>query len=176
MFNLVQLIRQIGISDYQIVKNDQLDDLKPTDFDKVLISPGPGVASEAGKLLPFVKKFLHEKSMLGICLGYEAIAEICGGRLKKLPKPMHGVRSVGKVIADNELFNGLPDTFQIGHYHSWIIDREGFPNVLEATLENSEGLIMAFRHKQYQLRGLQFHPESVMTEYGFEMMKNWTAL
>lgn len=176
VFNLVQLIEQAGETDYLIRKNDQLLSLDSDEFDKVLISPGPGIASESGDLPVFVKTHLERISILGICLGYEAIAEVCGGKLTQLAKPMHGVRTKGKVIADNQLFKGLPDRFHIGHYHSWIIERESFPNNLEATLENENGLIMAFRHKQYNLRGLQFHPESVMTEYGFEMIKNWLEI
>ena len=173
VFNLVQLVEQAGVNNYLLVKNDKLDKINTDEFDKVLISPGPGIANEAGKLVLFSKKHLKSKSFLGVCLGYEAIAELCGGKLIQLPEPMHGVRTKGKVIADNKLFKGLANEFQIGHYHSWIIEKKSFPDELEATLEDENGLIMAFRHRKYNLRGLQFHPESVMTEYGFEMIKNW---
>ncbi len=159
-----------------MVKNDHLGELESHDFDKVMISPGPGVASEAGALLPFVKHFMYSKPFLGICLGYEAIAELCGGKLVKLPKPMHGIRNKGKVLADAEIFQGLAPEFYIGHYHSWIIEKESFPSELESTLEDENGLIMAFKHRQLDLRGLQFHPESVMTEFGFEMVRNWLEL
>ena len=164
------------MNNFLLAKNDELVGLKDGDFDKVLISPGPGVASEAGELLPFVKRFMNSKSFLGICLGYEAIAEVCGGKLIQLPQPMHGIRNKGKVLADAEIFQGLPREFYIGHYHSWIIEKESFPKVLESTLEDENGLIMAFRHRQLDLWGLQFHPESIMTKYGFEMVRNWLEL
>ncbi|MCF6169956.1 MAG: aminodeoxychorismate/anthranilate synthase component II [Bacteroidales bacterium] len=183
-YNLVQLVEKAGVGNFLLVKNDQLAGLKSGDFDKVLISPGPGIANEAGELLPFLKQFMNSKSFLGICLGYEAIAEVCGGKLIQLPEPMHGIRNHGKVLADArlngvgqaEIFRGLPREFFIGHYHSWIIEKESFPAELESTLEDENGLIMAFRHRQLDLRGLQFHPESVMTEFGFEMVRNWLEL
>jgi len=175
-YNLVQLVEQAGVSDFLLIKNDELRNLKAADFDKVMISPGPGVASEAGELLPFLKQYMNSKSILGICLGYEAIAEVCGGKLVQLPKPMHGIRNKGKVLADAIIFQGLPTEFHIGHYHSWIIEKESFPAELESTLEDENGLIMAFRHRQLDLQGLQFHPESIMTEFGFEMVKNWLEL
>jgi len=172
-YNLVQLIEQCGVVDYRLVKNDHLDEINVQDFDKVLISPGPGIASEAGDLLPFVKKFMTEKPFLGVCLGYEAIAQLCGGKLVRLPEPMHGLSNKGKVMVTEGIFKDLPQEFYIGHYHSWIIEKESFPGDLEAMLEDENGLIMAFRHRQYDLTGLQFHPESVMTEYGLEMIGNW---
>jgi anthranilate synthase component 2 len=172
-YNLIQLVEKAGMDDYLLVKNDRLGDLKSADFDKVLISPGPGIASEAGELIPFLKRFMNSKAFLGICLGYEAIAEVCGGKLVQLPEPLHGIRNKGKVLADTDIFKGLPQAFFIGHYHSWIIEKESFPNVLESILEDENGLIMAFRHRKLDLHGLQFHPESVMTEFGFEMVRNW---
>lgn len=175
-YNLVQLVEQAGVTEYSLVKNDQLLELSTDTFDKILISPGPGIASEAGDLIPFIEQYLETKSILGICLGYEALAEVYGGKLLRLPKPMHGMRNKGKVLADAEIFNGLPSEFNIGHYHSWIIDRNSFPDVLESSLEDENGLIMAFQHRKLDLRGLQFHPESIMTEYGFEMIRNWLAI
>lgn len=172
-YNLVQLVEQAGVNNYRIVKNDQLNELTHRDFDKALISPGPGIASGAGGLLPFIEKHRKYKSLLGVCLGYEAIAQLCGGKLVRLPEPMHGLRNKGKVLVEGHVFKGLPREFYIGHYHSWIIERKSFPNELEATLEDENGLIMAFRHRQYDLAGFQFHPESVMTEYGLEMIENW---
>ncbi len=172
-YNLVQLVEHCGTYDYRLIKNDRLFDIDTRVFDKVLISPGPGIASEAGYLLPFVEKHLKDKCFLGICLGYEAIAQLCGGKLVRLHEPMHGLRNKGKVLVREGIFEGLPEDFYIGHYHSWIIEKESMPGELEATMKDENGLIMAFRHRQYDLTGLQFHPESVMTEYGQEMIGNW---
>lgn len=172
-FNLVQLVEQAGCTDYFLVKNDALHRLSPADFDKVLISPGPGIAREAGDLMKFLDQFHPVKSILGICLGYEALAELFGGRLVQMPEPMHGIRNRGVVVSGNRIFNGLPDTFFIGHYHSWIIEAKGMPAELEILMKDEDGLPMAFRHKQFDLTGLQFHPESVMTEFGGAMIRNW---
>lgn len=175
-YNLIQLVEQAGVMDYLLVKNDQLLKLSPDSFDKILISPGPGIAADAGELLAFLKQYVEQKSILGICLGYEAIAELCGGKLVQLPAPMHGIRNKGIVLADAEIFSNLPQEVFIGHYHSWIIEKDTFPQELESILEDENGQIMAFRHRKLDLRGLQFHPESIMTEYGFEMINNWLRL
>ena len=172
-YNLVQLVEQCGVTDFHLVKNDQLNKVSDRDFEKVLISPGPGIASGAGDLLPFVEKYMRRKNFLGVCLGYEALAQLCGGKLVRLPEPMHGIRNKGKVVINNGIFKGLPQEFYIGHYHSWIIEKESMPPELEPAMEDENGLIMAFRHRRYKLTGLQFHPESVMTEYGLEMIGNW---
>jgi len=172
-YNLVQLVEQAGVSDYFLVKNDQLLGLKSDSFDKVIISPGPGIAAEAGALMQFLKIHYHKKSMLGICLGYEALAELFGGKLVQMPEPMHGIRNKGKIVKQDNIFKGLPVEFFIGHYHSWIIEEKGMPEELEILMQDENKLPMAFKHKQFNLTGLQFHPESVMTEFGLEMIKNW---
>ena len=172
-YNLVQLVEQAGISNYLLVKNDQLLELKSDAFDKVIISPGPGIAKEAGELMQFLKIYYQKKSILGICLGYEALAELFGGKLVQMPEPMHGFRNKGIVVKQDSIFNGLPTEFFIGHYHSWIIKENGMPPELEILMKDETGLPMAFRHKQFDLTGLQFHPESVMTEFGLEIIRNW---
>lgn len=172
-YNLVQLVEQAGVSDYFVVKNDQLLGLKSDDFEKVIISPGPGIAAEAGQLMQFLKMYYPKKSMLGICLGYEALAELFGGKLVKMPEPMHGIRNKAKVCKKSDIFKGLPTEIFIGHYHSWVIDEQGIPNELEILMKDENGLLMAFRHQKFNLTGLQFHPESVMTEFGLEMIENW---
>ena len=172
-YNLVQLVEQAGISEYLLVKNDQLHGLKSESFDKVIISPGPGIASEAGDLMQFLKLYYHKKSILGICLGYEALAELFGGNLVQMPGPMHGIRNKGKIVKKDSIFKGLPAEFFIGHYHSWIIEENGMPKELEILMKDENSLPMAFRHKHYDLTGLQFHPESVMTQFGLEMIYNW---
>jgi anthranilate synthase component 2 len=172
-FNLVQLVEQAGFTDFFLVKNDALHQISPSVFDKVLISPGPGVAGEAGSLMSFLKANHAVKPVLGICLGYQALAELFGGKLIQMPKPMHGVRSRGTVISRDRIFDGLPDEFFIGHYHSWIIEEEEMPSELEILMKDENGLPMAFRHKELDLTGLQFHPESVMTEFGGDLLRNW---
>lgn len=172
-FNLVQLVERAGVSDYLLVKNDQLLKLKSDSFEKVIISPGPGIAAEAGELIQFLKIYYHKKSMLGICLGFEALAELFGGKLVQMPEPMHGIRNKGNVVKSDTIFKGLPDEFFIGHYHSWIIEENEMPEELEFLMKDENGLPMAFRHKQSDITGLQFHPESVMTEFGLEIIRNW---
>lgn len=172
-YNLVQLVEQAGISNYVLVKNDQLLELKPDLFDKIIISPGPGIAKEAGELMQFLKIYYQKKSILGICLGYEALAELFGGKLVQMTEAMHGIRNKGRIIRKESIFEGLPDEFLIGHYHSWIVEEKEMPDELEILMKDENGLPMAFRHKQFHLAGLQFHPESVMTDFGLEIIKNW---
>ncbi|HEY9114944.1 MAG TPA: aminodeoxychorismate/anthranilate synthase component II, partial [Bacteroidales bacterium] len=155
-YNLVQLVEQAGVSDYFLVKNDQLFGLKSDSFDKVIISPGPGIATEAGELMQFLKMYYHKKSMLGICMGYEALAELFGGKLAQMPEPMHGIRNKGKIVKQDNIFKNLPAEFFIGHYHSWIIEESGMPKELEILMKDENGLPMAFRHNKFDLTALQF--------------------
>lgn len=172
-YNLVQLVEQCGITDYQIVKNDHLLNNDFSGFQKVLISPGPGIAAQAGQLMGFLKEHHKSKSFLGICLGYEAIGELFGAKLSKLPEPMHGFQNNAELVLYNNIFKGLPGIFKIGHYHSWIINEMDMPAELRILLKDEKNLPMAFSHKTYDLTGLQFHPESIMTEFGKEMICNW---
>jgi len=174
-YNLVQLVEQNGVNDYLLVKNDQLHQLPEAGFDKVLISPGPGIASEAGELMGLIQKYHQKKNILGICLGFEALAELFGGKLRQLQQPMHGLRNKGHILCSDPIFKGLPQQFYIGHYHSWIISENEMPAELEIILKDENGLPMAFRHHKYDLVGLQFHPESVMTDFGYELIRNWLA-
>jgi len=175
-YNLVQLIEQSDVRNYFIVKNDELDKIKPTDFDRVIISPGPGIAKEAGQLMWFIKQFYKSKPMLGICLGHEAIAELFGAKLIRMKEPMHGVKNKAHITIDDKIFDGLPKSFDIGHYHSWNIEETSLPNELEIILRDEDELNMAIRHIKYNLIGFQFHPESIMTNYGLEMIKNWLTI
>ncbi len=174
-YNLVQLVEQAGVTDWFIVKNDELTKVKPDDFDMVIISPGPGIAKEANELMWFVKKYYKLKPILGICLGHEAIAEIFGGKLMPMPESMHGIKNKGIVLNNSCIFSGLPINFNIGHYHSWIIDNKTLPSELEIIMKDENDFNMAIKHVEYNLTGLQFHPESIMTEYGLQMMKNWIS-
>lgn len=174
-YNLVHLVEQAGVEHCLIVKNDKLNKLNANDFDKVIISPGPGIAKEAGGLMDFLKQFYKSKSILGICLGHEAIAELFGAKLIPMPEPMHGVKNKAQVLDSDNIFKGLPGEFNIGHYHSWIIDEDTLPDELEIIMRDENNLNMAIQHVSYNLTGLQFHPESIMTDFGLEMMKNWLS-
>lgn len=175
-YNLLQLVEQAGVTDFVFRKNDQLLTLEPNSFQKILISPGPGLASEAGQLLPFLHSAIHTKSILGICLGYEALAEVLGAQLKQLKKPLHGIRSLGEVTVQHPIFKGLPDQFFIGHYHSWIADEQTFPDSLQVIMRDQDGDNMAFCHTGLPLTGLLFHPESVMTDHGLQLIENWLSM
>lgn len=172
-YNLVHLINEIGY-EAAVWRNDKfnLDDV--AQYDKILLSPGPGVPQEAGLLLKVIEKYAPTKSIFGVCLGQQAIAEVFGGKLLNLGKPMHGVATPISVLDPQELtFAGCPDTINVGRYHSWVVDNEGLPESLLVTAKDKEGQVMALRHKEYDVRGVQFHPESVLTEYGKQMIKNW---
>ncbi len=171
-YNLVQLIEQVG-SDYLLVKNDCMDKVGNDEFDKIIISPGPGIAKEAGQLLWFLKKHYKSKPILGICLGHEAIAELFGAKLYQMESPMHGIKNMGHITIRDEIFKEIPDQFSIGHYHSWNIDESTLPKELEIIVRDENNLNMAIRHTQYNIIGVQFHPESIMTDYGYEIIRNW---
>lgn len=172
-YNLVHLIHECGLN-ATVWRNDQfrLEDIEP--FDHVLLSPGPGVPAEAGLLLDVIQQYGATKKILGICLGLQAIAEVYGGRLYNLDKPVHGTATPVVVLDRSEpLFSELPDRFKVGRYHSWAVDPAGVPDVLTVTAVDEKGTIMALTHKELSVRGVQFHPESIMTEFGKEMMLNW---
>jgi anthranilate synthase component 2 len=175
-YNLVHLVNEIGLQ-CEVWRNDQfhLDDVDV--FDKIILSPGPGIPSEAGLLLDVIDKYAATKSIFGVCLGQQAIAEVFGGSLYNLKQPMHGVATPITVTDDEEkLFNGLPHHFNVGRYHSWVVDEKSIPDVLTITaIDETDNSAMALRHKQYDVRGVQFHPESILTQYGKEMMQNWLA-
>ena len=173
-YNLVHLVNEIGL-ECEVWRNDQFKMEDVAAFDKIILSPGPGIPSEARLLLDVIKTYAPTKSIFGVCLGQQAIAEVFGGQLYNLSRPMHGIATPIKVTDGSEkLFNGLPDSINVGRYHSWVVSREGFPDSLEITaIDEKDNSIMALRHKQYDVRGVQFHPESVLTEYGKEMMQNW---
>jgi len=175
-YNLVHLVNEIGLQ-CEVWRNDKfnLDDVE--DFSHIILSPGPGIPSEAGLLLDVIARYAPTKSIFGVCLGQQAIAEAFGGQLYNLSRPMHGIATPIKVTdADEKLFAGLPESFKVGRYHSWVVDQKGLPDVLTVTaIDERDNSIMALRHKQYDVRGVQFHPESVLTEYGKRMMQNWLA-
>jgi anthranilate synthase component 2 len=173
-YNLVHLVNEIGMQ-CEVWRNDQfaIDDVNA--YDKIILSPGPGIPSEAGLLLDVIEKYGPTKSMFGVCLGQQAIAEVFGGKLYNLKQPMHGIATPITVTDDTEkLFIDLPKSFNVGRYHSWVVDEKAIPEVLTVTaIDEVDNSAMAIRHKEYDVRGVQFHPESILTEYGKEMMKNW---
>ena len=172
-FNLVHLLNECGYEP-TVWRNDKFDLADIEAFDKILLSPGPGIPSEAGLLLDVIKTYSPTKSILGVCLGVQAIAEVFGGSLYNLSYPVHGRATAMQVLDEQEkLFDDLPLTFNVGRYHSWAVNREGLPADLKVTAKDTEGVIMGLRHLNYDVRGVQFHPESVLTENGKQMIKNW---
>lgn len=175
-YNLVHLVNEIGLQ-CEVWRNDKFAIGDVDAFDKIILSPGPGIPSEAGLLLEVIEKYSPTKSIFGVCLGQQAIAEVFGGKLYNLKQPMHGIATPIKVTDKNErLFIGLPETFKVGRYHSWVVDEKAMPESLYTTaIDEADNSVMALSHKQYDVRGVQFHPESVLTEFGREMMRNWLA-
>jgi anthranilate synthase component II len=172
-YNLVHIIRELGYP-VDIHRNDKIALEAVKNYDKILLSPGPGIPDEAGIMKQLVKEYGPTKSILGICLGHQGIAEVYGAKLFNIPKVLHGVTSMTTVKDRNEsLFNDVSDTFQATHYHSWAVVTESFTPEIKITAVNDEGLVMGLRHVKYDVKGLQFHPESVMTIEGPKMIANW---
>lgn len=171
-YNLCHLVKELG-ADVTVLRNDQflLDDLQG--YDKIILSPGPGIPSEAGLLLDVLKQYAGKKPILGVCLGHQAIGEYFGGKLENLSSVFHGVATEGTQFGNDYIFDTLPSRITMGRYHSWVVSKENFPSCLEITAESDEGQIMALKHKVYDIRGIQFHPESVLTPEGRTMIKNW---
>jgi anthranilate synthase component II len=173
-YNLVHLVEKIAPVKVDVYRNDQipLEDVKA--YDKIILSPGPGIPSEAGSLLALIREYASSKSILGVCLGHQAIGEAFGGQLVNLTKVYHGVATRCKILnGKSELFSGLPTEIEIGRYHSWIVAKENLPADLQVTAEDDNGYIMALQHKKYDVQGVQFHPESVLTPQGERILKNW---
>ena len=177
-YNLVHLVEKILHQKVDVYRNDEIELEKVKVYDKIILSPGPGIPVEAGLLLPLIKEYASSKSILGVCLGHQAIGEAFGGKLVNLSTVYHGVATkieVGGQKPDvrSQLFNGLPDELEVGRYHSWIVSDENFPHELEVTARDENNYIMALQHKNYDVQGVQFHPESVLTPMGEKIMRNW---
>ena len=179
-YNLVHLVEMILPIKVDVFRNDQLPLENVKAYDKIILSPGPGIPEEAGLLLPLIREYAATKCILGVCLGHQAIGQAFGGTLTNLSSVYHGIATPIKVnekgIKNDRkgaLFNGLPDTIEVGRYHSWVVDKKEFPDELEITAEDEQGYIMALQHKTYDVQGVQFHPESVLTPVGKELMTNW---
>jgi len=172
-YNLVHLVNELG-RDVEVWRNDKFDLADVDRYDQILLSPGPGIPEEAGLLLEVIRTYAPTKSIFGVCLGQQAIAEAFGGNLLNLGRPMHGIATPINVLDDQEiLFQDCPSVINVGRYHSWVVSNYGLPECLKITATDATDEIMALRHKEFDVRGVQFHPESVLTEHGKQMMKNW---
>lgn len=176
-YNLVHLVEQITGNKVDVYRNDELPLEQVKDYDKILLSPGPGIPSEAGLLLPLIKEYAATKSILGVCLGHQAIGEAFGGTLINLSTVYHGIATPVQQVVNqgnrSRLFEGLDDSFIVGRYHSWVVDQQDFPTDLLITAKEEHGYIMALEHKTYDVQGVQFHPESILTPDGAIILKNW---
>lgn len=173
-YNLVQIIERILNTRVDVVKNDQITLEEIAIYDKIVLSPGPGIPEEAGILLELIKEYAPTKSILGVCLGQQAIAEAFGGSLINLSEIFHGVATPTKLIkSETKIFKDLNSGIEVGRYHSWVVNREDFPEELEITAIDDEGMIMALQHKTYDVHGVQFHPESILTPEGEAIIRNF---
>jgi anthranilate synthase component II len=181
-YNLVHLVEKIINTRVEVYRNDQLPLEKVKAFDKIILSPGPGIPEEAGLLLPLIKAYAPTKSILGVCLGHQAIGQSFGGTLQNLSSVYHGVATpiqltqAGQLTATtkpNAILKNLPATIEVGRYHSWVVSNQQLPDELEVTATDDNGYIMALQHKTYDVQGVQFHPESVLTPDGEKMLRNW---
>lgn len=178
-YNLSHLLKEVG-ADVTVFRNDQFRLEELQQFDKIVLSPGPGIPSEAGLLLDVIRAYAPTKPMLGVCLGHQAIGEVFGARLLNLDDVVHGVATPCRIVASDPIFDGLLNKITVGRYHSWVVSQEEFPSCLEITAVSDDGgsapNIMALRHREYEVHGIQFHPESVLTPEGKIIIKNFLDL
>ena len=175
-YNLYNMVKELGYSRIKVLRNDcpEVADMETIDsFDKIILSPGPGIPSDAGFLKDIIMNYAPVKSMLGVCLGHQAIAEVFGAKLYNMASVYHGVSTAVNVTNPHILFEGMGNVFNAGRYHSWVVSPEGIPSVLEVTAQDDNGFIMALRHRNYDVHGVQFHPESVLTPEGRFILNNW---
>jgi anthranilate synthase component 2 len=173
-YNLVHAIKKVSGLPVDVFRNDEIALEEIEKYDKIVLSPGPGLPEESGLLLDIIKKFAPKKSILGVCLGHQAIGEAFGGKLHNMNRVIHGMATPVKLTASRSvLFSGLPDSFDVGRYHSWIVEKENLPECFEVTSFDDEGMIMSMKHKTLDVEGVQFHPESVLTPLGEKMIENW---
>lgn len=172
-YNLYHLVREIGGFEVEVHRNDKITLDEIESFDKIILSPGPGIPKEAGLLLPIISRYASTKSILGVCLGHQAIGEAFGGKLENLSHVYHGVQTPIYITGSDTIFHGLNKQISVGRYHSWIVSTENFPESLEITAESEEKQIMAIKHKKYDVHGIQFHPESILTPQGRTIIENF---
>ena len=174
-YNLSHLVKELG-ADVTVFRNDKFLLNEIEQYDKIILSPGPGIPSEAGLLLDVIRTYRGRKPMLGVCLGHQAIGEVFGARLTNLSTVYHGVATEGTQYGNDPIFRGMPKRIIMGGYHSWVVDSTSLPECLEVTAMSDDGYIMALRHRHYDIHGIQFHPESVLTPEGRQIVKNWLEL
>lgn len=173
VYNLVHYLQELDC-EVMVKRNDQLSLEEVAAYDRILLSPGPGIPDEAGMLKDIIRSYAGKKPIFGVCLGLQAIGEVFGGSITNLSKVYHGVCSKAKILVNDEpLFKGLGNEIEIGHYHSWVVTKDDLPEILEITSLDENGHIMSLRHREYDIRGVQFHPESVLTPGGKQMINNW---
>lgn len=173
VYNLVHYLEEFDV-EVSVKRNDQFHLDEVANYDKILLSPGPGIPDEAGQLKEVIRKYAGAKPILGVCLGQQAIGEVFGGSIANLAQVFHGVATKATILVDDEpLFKGLDSEIEVGRYHSWVVERSNFPDVLEITSEDENGQIMSLRHREFDIRAVQFHPESVLTPMGKNIIKNW---
>lgn len=174
-YNLVHLVKELG-AEIEVFRNDQFELPELERFEKIMLSPGPGIPEEAGKLIDVIREYAGKKPILGICLGEQAIGEFFGGKLVNLSDVFHGVQTPAHIVSSDPIFNDMEKDIVVGRYHSWVVDAESIPPCLEVTCISDEGQVMALRHRNDDIRGIQFHPESVLTPEGKKMINNWINL
>ena len=172
-YNLLHAVKSLGYSDVDVIRNDRIDLASVEQYDKIILSPGPGLPEEAGMLIPLIRQYAATKSILGVCLGHQAIGEVFGAKLENIPFVFHGVQTPARIIAADYLFTGLPEEILVGRYHSWIVSRENFPSELEITAVDNAGDIMALKHRRLDVHGVQFHPESILTPEGITIIEQF---
>lgn len=174
-YNLSHLVKELGV-EVTVLRNDQFELTELSQYSKIILSPGPGIPSEAGLLCDVIRTYAGKKPILGVCLGHQAIGEVFGAKLENLSEVFHGVATPCHIVADEPIFTGMERDFTVGRYHSWVVSRDELPSCLEVTAESNEGHIMALRHKTLNVHGIQFHPESVLTPEGKKMIQNFLFL
>ena len=171
-YNLSHLLKELG-AEVDVVRNDKFELKDLEQYDKIVLSPGPGIPAEAGLLLDVIRTYAGRKPILGVCLGHQAIGEVFGASLENLKEVYHGVQTEGTQLGNDYIFEGLPERVMMGRYHSWVVAKDSVPECLEVTAMSDDGEIMAMRHRQYDIHGIQFHPESVLTPEGKTIVGNF---
>jgi anthranilate synthase component 2 len=173
VYNLVHYIKQLGYTEVDVYRNDKIALPDVAKYDKILLSPGPGIPKESGIMLDLIKQYAETKSIMGVCLGHQAIAESFGGALENMDEVLHGVGNKMEVVAEDSIYNELPTSFEVGRYHSWQVKKDTLGDVFKLTGVDENGNVMSMRHKSLDLVGVQYHPESVLTEHGLKIIENW---